>query len=53
MGPVNNPTTHSGERFRAWYARYSRRVSIVMAKLILAPVVHRMPHLFHADERDK
>jgi hypothetical protein len=53
MGPVNNPTTNTGKLFAGWYALYAGLVFLVVASIILAPVLHRMLHLFHADERDK
>ncbi len=53
MGPVNNPTTQAGKLFAGWYALYAGLVFLVVASIILAPVLHRMLHLFHADERDK
>jgi hypothetical protein len=53
MGPVNNPTSNAGKLFAGWYALYAGLVFLVVASLILAPVLHRMLHLFHADERDK
>jgi len=53
MGPVNNPTSNAGKLFAGWYALYAGLVFIVTASVILAPVLHRMLHLFHADEHDK
>ena len=53
MGPVNNPTTNAGKLFAGWYALYAGLVFIVTASVILAPLLHRMLHLFHADEHDK
>jgi hypothetical protein len=53
MGPVNNPATPAGKLFAGWYALYAGVVFIVAVSLILAPVLHRMLHLFHTDERDK
>jgi len=53
MGPVNNPTSNAGKLFAGWYALYAGLVFLVVASIILAPVLHRMLHLFHADERDK
>ncbi|HUA88909.1 MAG TPA: hypothetical protein VL994_05710 [Steroidobacteraceae bacterium] len=53
MGPVNNPTTNAGKLFAGWYALYAGLVFLVVASIILAPVLHRMLHLFHADEHDK
>ena len=53
MGPVNNPVTPAGKLFAGWYALYAGLVFIVTASIILAPVLHRMLHLFHCDERDQ
>jgi hypothetical protein len=53
MGPVNNPTSNAGKIFAGWYALYAGLVFIVTASVILAPLLHRMLHLFHADEHDK
>jgi hypothetical protein len=53
MGPVNNPTTNAGKLFAGWYALYAGLVFLVSATIILAPVLHRLLHLFHCDERDK
>lgn len=52
MGPVNNPVTPAGKLFAGCYALYAGIVFIVTAGIILAPVLHRMLHLFHCDERD-
>ena len=52
MGPVNNPVTPAGKLFAGCYALYAGLVFIVSATIILAPVVHRMLHLFHCDEHD-
>jgi hypothetical protein len=52
MGPVNNPVTPAGKLFAGCYALYCGMVFIVTATIILAPVVHRMLHLLHCDERD-
>jgi hypothetical protein len=52
MGPVNNPVTPAGKLFAGCYALYAGLVFIVSATIILAPVLHRMLHLLHCDERD-
>ena len=52
MGPVNNPATPAGKLFAGCYALYAGLVFIVSASIILAPVVHRMLHLLHCDERN-
>jgi hypothetical protein len=51
-GPVNNPVTDAGKLFAGGYALYAGMEFIVTATLILAPMLHRMLHLFHCDERD-
>ena len=53
MGPVNNPTTNAGKLFAGWCALYAGLVFLVVVSIVLAPVLHRALHLFHADERDK
>ena len=53
MGPVNNPATNAGKLFAGCYALYAGLLFIVMTSIILAPLLHRMLHLFHADERDR
>ncbi len=52
MGPVVNPATPAGKLFAGWYALYAGLLFIVTAGIILAPVLHRMLHLFHYDEHD-
>ena len=53
MGPVNNPLTPAGKLFAGCYALYAGLIFIVSASIILAPVVHRMLHVFHCDERNR
>ncbi|HXZ59083.1 MAG TPA: hypothetical protein VEG26_02800 [Steroidobacteraceae bacterium] len=53
MGPVNNPVTPAGKLFAGCYALYAGLIFIITATIILAPVFHRMLHLFHCDERDR
>ena len=52
MGPVNNPVTPAGKLFAGCYALYAGLLFLVTSAVILAPVIHRMLHLFHCDERD-
>lgn len=52
MGPVNNPVTPAGKLFAGCYALYAGLIFLIAAGIILAPIVHRMLHLFHYDERD-
>ena len=53
MGPVDNPVTDDGKVFAGIYALYAGLVFIAASTLVLAPVLHRMLHYFHSDERDK
>jgi len=51
MGPVNTPQTVAGKLFAGFYALYAGIVFIVTAALLLTPVLHRMLHRFHWDEK--
>ena len=51
MGPVNIPVTFAGKLFAGLYALYAGLVFIVSAALIITPVLHRVLHLFHWDEK--
>ena len=51
MGPVNMPQTAAGKLFAGLYALYAGIVFIVTAALLLTPVLHRMLHRFHWDEK--
>ena len=51
MGPVNPPQTTEGKLFAGLYALYAGLVFIVTAALILAPILHRLLHRFHWNEK--
>lgn len=51
MGPVNPPLTSAGKLFAGLYALYAGLVFIVTAALIFTPIVHRVLHRFHWDEK--
>jgi hypothetical protein len=51
MGPVNAPQTMEGKLFAGCYALYAGLVFIVTLALVLTPVVHRVIHLFHWNEK--
>ena len=51
MGPVNAPVTLGGKLFASAYALYAGLVFIVTAALLLTPVMHRLLHKFHWDEK--
>lgn len=51
MGPVNAPQSWGGKLFAGLYALYAGLVFIVSAALLFSPVVHRLMHRFHWDEK--
>ena len=51
MGPVNPPATVGGKLFAGLFALYAGLVFIVCAALVLTPVLHRVLHRFHFEER--
>ena len=51
MGPVDAPRTDGGKVFAGLYALYAGLVFLVMAGLAIAPVVHRVLHKFHWEQR--
>ncbi len=52
MGPLAQPQTTGGKIFSGLYALYSGFAVLITAGIALAPVIHRMLHLFHADDTD-
>lgn len=50
-GPVVVPQTPGGKVFAGGYALYSGLVFIICAGVIFAPVIHRILHHFHFDDR--
>lgn len=51
MGPVDAPRTPGGKLFAGFYALYAGLVFIVSAGVLFVPVVHRILHHFHVDDR--
>ena len=51
MGPVNAPVTHAGKLFAGFFALYAGLVFIVTAGLLFTPLLHRLMHHFHWDEK--
>ena len=51
MGPVDAPKTEGGKLFAGLYALYAGLVFIVSAALVFTPVLHRVMHHFHWDEK--
>jgi hypothetical protein len=52
MGPVNQLPNDAAKIFAATYALFSGLIFIAVMGLVLAPVVHRVLHKFHVDEKD-
>jgi hypothetical protein len=53
MGPLGKLQTWGGKLFAGLYALYSGLIVIVSAGVLLAPVLHRMLHRFHAGVPEK
>jgi hypothetical protein len=51
MGPVDPPRSQGGKIFAGCYALYAGLVFIGTAALIFAPLIHRLIHRFHWDEK--
>ncbi|MCX6354217.1 MAG: hypothetical protein NTZ78_04850 [Candidatus Aureabacteria bacterium] len=53
MGPVNPLRTTGAKLFASGYALFSGLMFIALMGIILAPIVHRILHKFHIDEKDQ
>jgi hypothetical protein len=51
MGPVDLPKTPAGKMFAGCYALYAGLVFIAIAALVFTPLLHRVLHHFHWDEK--
>jgi hypothetical protein len=51
MGPVNSLRTAGGKLFAGLYALYAGLVFLVVAGILFAPLVHRLFHRFHWEEK--
>ena len=52
MGPVNLLTTTGGKVFASAYALFSGLMFIAVMGVVFSPLLHRMLHKFHMDDRD-
>ena len=52
MGPVNPLPTEGAKIFASIYALFSGLIFIAVMGLVLSPVVHRILHKFHVDDKD-
>lgn len=53
MGPVDTIKSNAGKVFASVYALYSGLALIAIVGLMLAPVLHRVLHMFHIDDGGK
>jgi hypothetical protein len=51
MGPVDPPQSDSGRIFAGIYALYAGLVFIITAALLFTPILHRVLHKFHWDDK--
>lgn len=52
MGPVDLLTNPGAKIFASLYALFSGLVFIAVMGIVFSPIVHRMLHKFHVDEKD-
>lgn len=52
MGPVNSLPNDTAKIFASIYALFSGLMLIALMGIILSPVIHRILHKFHVDEKD-
>ena len=52
MGPVNPLIGFAAKIFASLYALFSGLIFIAVMGIIFSPLVHRMLHKFHIDDRD-
>ena len=52
MGPVGEIQNVGGKLFASFYALFSGIVFITSIAVILGPLLHRLLHKFHIDEKD-
>ena len=51
MGPVDALHTAPGKLFASCYALYCGLIAVLATGVLLAPVLHRLLHRFHLDDR--
>ena len=52
MGPIKELPSDTAKIFASMYALFSGLIFIGVMGLVLSPVVHRIMHKFHVDEKD-
>lgn len=51
MGPVDMPHTPAGKLFAGFFALYAGLVFIAVTALLLTPLLHRLMHRFHWNDK--
>ena len=51
MGQINELKTDAGKLFASFFAIYGGLVIIGCTGILLGPVMHRVMHLFHSDDK--
>lgn len=52
MGPVGELKTTEAKVFASFYALFSGLVFVGVMGVVISPILHRMLHWFHIDEKD-
>jgi hypothetical protein len=52
MGPVSQLTSNSAKVFASGYALFSGLIFIAVMGIVFSPIVHRMLHKFHIDDKE-
>ena len=52
MGPVRELPNDTAKIFASIYALFSGLILIALMGIVLSPVIHRVMHKFHVDEKD-
>ena len=52
LGPLDPPDTPGGRLFVGFFSLYSGLVFVFTVGVIAAPLLHRLLHVFHWDEKD-
>ncbi len=53
MGPVSTLVTNGGKIFAGFYALFSGLAFILIMGIIFAPIIHRIFHKFHLDDKER
>ncbi len=51
MGPVNPLQTNAGKLFASFYALFSGIIFLVSVGVFIAPIFHRLLHIFHLESK--